>query len=425
MFGDRLVDELARQKFVSILSSVLKTDWNFEWSRQEAEKTVYTSVQSQDSDGFGDHLIDRMTYDDFRTLVAESLTVFEREFKPLGILVVREAVELVVRISHVLSSSGGCLFLIGRCGVGRRSLVSLVCHMLRLELMTPMIGKNYGRKEYQEDLKKVMSLTGIQGQELVFMLEDFQLTDSFFLECANSLLSSGEVPGLYSKEELDQVLLPLKEILAAESGFFGSLHSFFVSRVRKNLHVVVSMDPSNESFLLNCQWNPALFSRCSVQWVGQWKRDTLRQVASLRLRDAFEGLLERTDFETFVSKAVSVHEAAAARLGASPRDFVTLLDSSVKVLGEKRQELEEDLKRLRLGLGKLEDAERHVDDLAKEASVKKKQLAEKQEEADAALSEISESMNTAAVERQSAEGLRSKLASDEVIIQRNKISIEQ
>ena len=58
----------------------------------------------------------------------------------------------------------------------------------------------------------------------------------------NSLISGGEVPGLYTPEDLDQLLSGLTEEMQAD-GNHSSLYAFFVARVRKNLHVVLSMDP--------------------------------------------------------------------------------------------------------------------------------------------------------------------------------------
>lgn len=44
----------------------------------------------------------------------------------------------------------------------------------------------------------------------------------------NSLLSSGEVPELYNADELESVILSLRDIYAAEA-YSGSIASFFAS----------------------------------------------------------------------------------------------------------------------------------------------------------------------------------------------------
>jgi dynein heavy chain 2 len=57
-----------------------------------------------------------------------------------------------------------------------------------------------------------MQLAGIEGEQVVLLLEDHQFIEPQFLEMINSLLSSGEVPGLYTPEELDPILGPLRDM---------------------------------------------------------------------------------------------------------------------------------------------------------------------------------------------------------------------
>ena len=74
-----------------------------------------------------------------------------------------------------------------------------------------------------------MQQTGLEGEQVVLLLEDHQFQDSQFLELINSLLSAGEVPGLYTPEELEPLLTPLRD-QASESGFRGTLIQYFASR---------------------------------------------------------------------------------------------------------------------------------------------------------------------------------------------------
>jgi dynein heavy chain 2 len=46
----------------------------------------------------------------------------------------------------------------------------------------------------------------------------FLVASEAILECVNSLLASGEVPGLYTHEELEPLLAPLKEHMG-DAGF--------------------------------------------------------------------------------------------------------------------------------------------------------------------------------------------------------------
>ena len=71
-----------------------------------------------------------------------------------------------------------------------------------------------------------MQTAGIEGEQVVLLLEDHQFVEGTFLELVNSLLSAGEVPGLYTPEELDPLLAPLRDE-ASEVGFRGTLIQYY------------------------------------------------------------------------------------------------------------------------------------------------------------------------------------------------------
>lgn len=73
-----------------------------------------------------------------------------------------------------------------------------------------------------------MQQCGIEDEQLVLILEDHQCVDPSFLEIVNSLLSAGEVPGLYTPEELDPLLAPIRD-QASEEGFRGPLVQYFAN----------------------------------------------------------------------------------------------------------------------------------------------------------------------------------------------------
>lgn len=61
-------------------------------------------------------------------------------------------------------------------------------------------------KEFKRDLKQVLLMTGINAEKVCLYIEDHQLIQTEFLEMLNSLISAGEVPGLYTPEELEPLL---------------------------------------------------------------------------------------------------------------------------------------------------------------------------------------------------------------------------
>lgn len=137
--------------------------------------------------------------------------------------------------------------------------------------------REYTLKHFRADLKTVVQTTGLENKPCVLLLEDCQLRSRSFMELVNSLLSSGEVPGLFTAEELDPLLAPLRDS-AAELGWRESLYQFMLSRVQHNLHVVLILDCTHEAFGFTCESNPALLARCSLQWLATWQEATMHEV---------------------------------------------------------------------------------------------------------------------------------------------------
>ena len=100
------------------------------------------------------------------------------------------------------------IMLVGWCGAGRRSLVSLIAHMQRITVFSPATSRKCDDKEWKRDLKPVMQMTSIERQHTVFFLEDHHIVKSELLESINSLLSCGDVPGIWTPDGLDPLYIP-------------------------------------------------------------------------------------------------------------------------------------------------------------------------------------------------------------------------
>jgi len=81
--------------------------------------------------------------------------------------------------------------------------------------------------------------------ENLFLLTDSQIVDDKFLVYINDVLSSGYVPELFAKDELDTILGKIRGE-AKSQGVQDTpedLMNFFVSKVRRNLHLVLCFSP--------------------------------------------------------------------------------------------------------------------------------------------------------------------------------------
>ena len=99
-------------------------------------------------------------------------------------------------------------------------------------------------KEFKRDLKAVLYAAGIEAQKTCLFIEDHQILAPEYLEYLNSLISAGEIPGLYTPAELEPLLQQLADEMRNQYEC-ATLFDFFVSRIQRNLSIVMSLDHSH------------------------------------------------------------------------------------------------------------------------------------------------------------------------------------
>lgn len=258
IFRDRLVDKDSKIRFDKILYSLLKNHLRY---NEQMKATYFISKIAQGSQGLvpGLPLLGRIGAKDFEAMIDQTLRAYEREYKAMDVHLIEEILDLVAYTERTLSQPGANLLLAGRSGTGRKQSAQLVAHLLNMEFFTPSISRDYSMKEFKRDLKEVLLKAGVEATRTCLFIEDHQLLQDEFLEYLNSLISAGEVPGLYSPEELEPVLAQLKDEMSSQYEY-KTTFELFVSRIKKNLSIVMSLDYSHPKFVQNCASNPALFS---------------------------------------------------------------------------------------------------------------------------------------------------------------------
>ncbi|KAM8977653.1 cytoplasmic dynein 2 heavy chain 1 [Pelodytes ibericus] len=440
LFRDRFVTTKELNMFDNILMSVLQGDWGSDvldnmtdlfyvtWGALHEAGALSAPGQSLPPHG---RPLGRLNSVDLKDVIKKGITQYSRDNRELDILLFHEVLEYMSRVDRVLSFPGGSLLLAGRSGVGRRTVTSLVSHMHGAVLFTPKISRGYELKQFKNDLKQIMQLAGIEGQQVVLLLEDYQFVHPTFLEMINSLLSSGEVPGLYTTEELEPLLSPLKD-QASEDGFTGPVFGYFTHRVRQNLHIVLIMDCTNANFTINCESNPALYKKCSVQWMEGWSDTSMKKIPGMLLRypsgdgkvqpDAQFHKISSGESE-FLSSFLMIHESCKA-YGATPSRYMTFLRVYESLFNSKKTELTKRQKHLQAGVSKLNEAKSLVDELKRKAGEQSLLLKTKQTEADSALQEITTSMQNASDQKTEMEKIKQKIAEESVKIEERKRKIE-
>ncbi|XP_071846316.1 cytoplasmic dynein 2 heavy chain 1-like isoform X2 [Apostichopus japonicus] len=429
LFRDRLVGEEMRNKFDNILQGTLQGEWNAGHVMQNLSTNYFVTWGAKSEGSVGGPLppagkpLGKLSASDLKEVIKKAKVTYAREGRELKLQIFREVLDHIAHVDRVLTQPGGSLLLAGRSGVGRRSAVTLVAHLHRTELFTPKLARNYSLKQFKVDLKTVMQMAGVEDQQVILLLEDHQFVEKQFLELINSLLSSGEVPGLYTPEELEPLLAPLRD-KASEEGFRGTLVNYFASCIKKNLHIALIMDCKNPLFAVNCQSNPAFYKSCVVQWMEEWSKESMKEIPKMLLGKTHKSKEKKDDVKEFYKSFLEIHRSCSAK-DATPRQYMNFLTTYLSVYEKKRERVEQKQRHLQAGVAKLNEAKALVAELNSKAAKQSVLLEEKQKEADEALKKIQTSMEKTGEQRGEIEVLKKQADEESTKLEKRKVVIDQ
>ena len=320
---------------------------------------------------------------ELQPLIEEYLNEYNAESKqPMHLVMFMDAIEHVSRIARVLRQPQGNALLLGVGGSGRKSLTQLATFMADYTLYTIQIAKGYGMNEWRENLRECLLSAGLQDKPVVFMFDDTQIVFEAMTEDVNAILNSGDVPNLYQTEDLDAIAQACKEDCVRKRlpQTKLNLFSMYLTRVRRNIHVVLTMSPIGEAFRERMRKFPSIVNCCTIDWFSAWPDEALQSVATRAFIESNTDLGDHTQDVVDVCKGV--HQAVVntslqfkSELNrhnyVTPTSYLELLSTYRKVLANKRSEVGTLKDRLQNGLDKLISTGQVVSTLEKDITALK------------------------------------------------------
>ena len=235
--------------------------------------------------------------------------------------------------------------------------------------------------DLKEAIQNMFTKAGCLGNELLFILTDGQITNDKFLVYINDLLSSGWIPELFPKDDLEEKINKIRNE-AKSAGYNDTpdeLFDYFLDKVRKNLHLCLCFSPVGDAFRFRARMFPGVINCTTIDWFHEWPLDALLDVSSRFLNEVdFPSDEIRDAVGAHMSYVhLSIGEANKDFLlqerrnnYTTPTSFLELINFYKLLLGREQGKIVNQITRLENGLGIMQSVTEKVDDL-KELLVKK------------------------------------------------------
>uniref|UniRef100_A0A8C9P5P1 Dynein axonemal heavy chain 2 n=1 Tax=Spermophilus dauricus TaxID=99837 RepID=A0A8C9P5P1_SPEDA len=421
VFSDRLVDATDMEAFVGIISDKLGSFFDL---------TFHNLCPNKRPPIFGDFLKEPKVYEDLTDLsvlkAAMETALNEYNLSPTVVPMQLVLQAAGTRIVRVIGQPRGNMLLVGIGGSGRQSLARLASSMCDYDTFQIEVTKHYRKQEFRDDIKCLYRQAGIELKTTSFLFVDTQIADESFLEDINNILSSGEVPNLYKPDEFEEIQMQIIDQARAEQvpESSDSLFAYFIERVRNNLHIVLCLSPVGDPFRNWIRQYPALVNGTTINWFSEWPQEALLEVAEKYLVGVDLGTQENIHRKVawiFVTMHWSVARYSQKMLlelrrynYVTPTNYLELVSGYKKLLGEKRQELLDQINKLRTGLSKIDETREKVEVMSLELEEAKRKVAEFQKQCEEYLVIIVQQKREADEQQKAVTANSEKIAIEEV-----------
>ncbi|KAL4427402.1 hypothetical protein ABPG74_009674 [Tetrahymena malaccensis] len=306
----------------------------------------------------------------------DSSFVFGGQKKPMKLVMFLDACEHIARIARIIRQPNGNALILGVGGSGRQSLSRMATFITNYKIFQIEVIKNYNMRSWRDDVKKVLLYAGIENKPISFLFCDTQIIKEQMMEDINNILNSGDVTGIYQDKDQEEIMAACKADCLKKQLPPTKMNIFtiYLSRVRKNIHLIIAMSPLGSAFTTRLRMFPSLVNCCTIDWFTEWPEEALINVGKGQLQDYEEDLQLGQNLGTVVEMFKIIHKSVEKTSNkfyeqlrrynyVTPTSYLELLSTFRNVLSFKKKEVQKSIQRLKSGLDKLEEANKSVEEM--------------------------------------------------------------
>jgi dynein heavy chain len=419
VYGDKLIDDKDIASFNKLRFDIAKQTFeDMDEELVKEEPLLFCHFAS----GIGEpKYLTVSSWTALNKILEEALESYNEINAVMNLVLFEDAMQHICRINRILESPRGNALLVGVGGSGKQSLTRLAGFVSGLEVFQIQLRKGYGLGDLRTDLAQLYTKSGLKGIGIIFLLTDAQVPDEDFLVLINDLLASGEIPGLFADDEVENIINGLRNEVkgAGIQDTRENIWRFFIDRVRKQLKVVLCFSPVGNTLRVRGRKFPAVVNCTCIDWFHEWPQEALMSVSSRFLSEI--DLIKpdlRQSISLFMSYVhTSVNEMSQKYLTnekrynyTTPKSFLELINLYRNLLNKKQSELVGNMERLEGGLEKLKSTSAQVDDLKEKLAAQEIELKQKNEDADALIKRVGIEQEKVGKEKEFADGEEKKVA---------------
>ncbi|XP_047613271.1 dynein axonemal heavy chain 9 isoform X1 [Phacochoerus africanus] len=393
VYRDKMVEEKDLDLFDKIQAEVVKKIFD-DIGETVEQQTRSLNMYCHFAHGIGEpKYMPVQSWERLTQTLVEALENHNEVSTVMDLVLFEDAMRHVCHINRILESPRGNALLVGVGGSGKQSLTRLAAFIGSMDVFQITLRKGYQIPDFKADLASLCLKAGAKSLSTVFLMTDAHVADEKFLVLVNDLLASGEIPDLYSDDEVENIVSNVRNQVKSH-GLVDTRENcwkFFIDRVRRKLKVTLCFSPVGSKLRVRSRRFPAIVNCTAIDWFHEWPQQALESV-SLRFLQNTEGIEPAvkpsiSKFMAFVH--TSVNQTSQSYLSneqrynyTTPKSFLEFIRLYQGLLRRNGEELTAKIQRLENGLLKLHSTSAQVDDLKAKLATQEVELKQKNEDAD-------------------------------------------